>query len=288
MQRDNCSNTSQFSETPPVYKASSAVLSLCFVLGVPGNVAVLVMLVRRLKEKNFTLSLMLSLAVSDLLTLLPVPVWIWAFIHGWIFGSVVCKITAYIQYWSFYCSALCVILMSFQRFMQVLHPQTWAKLGDRGQKGLLGGIWILSGLFALYAPVQRDVQSDQHGFQLCCEQFGSDAEEVSTLFFEILLFLICFFSMVLFYYRLHRGVKESALFSCSRMTKLVTRIVVMFFILFIMAPFANSLIIIAVLLKNPNLTKIANVCGKISRALTFLNSCVNPFLYAFTLKYLRK
>uniref|UniRef100_W5LT05 G-protein coupled receptors family 1 profile domain-containing protein n=1 Tax=Astyanax mexicanus TaxID=7994 RepID=W5LT05_ASTMX len=286
--KPNCSSNCRLTHDFPVCIANSAVLGLCFVLGVPGNIAVLVMLVRRLKEKNFTHSLMLSLAVSDLLTLLPLPVWIWAFLNSWIFGSIVCKIISYVQYWGIFCSVFCVTLMSIQRYMQVLHPQAWAKLGDKGQMCLLAVIWILSGLLASYSLIQRDIGCDQHGFQFCFQKFSTDTEKVITLSLEILLFLICFFMLVVFYYRLHRGVKESQFFiSSSRMTKLVKRIIAVFFILYILLPFANFLIIIAVLLENHNLSSIADYCAKVSKALTLVNSCVNPFLYAFSLQELR-
>ncbi|XP_049326289.1 leukotriene B4 receptor 1-like [Astyanax mexicanus] len=288
MQQDNCSNTSQFSEALPIYKASSAVLSLCFVLGVPGNVSVMVMLVRRLKEKNFTLRLMLSLAMSDLLTLLPLPMWIWTLLHDWIFGFVACKIISYVEYWCLYSSMLCVTLLSLQRYMQVLHPQKWAKLGDKGQKGLLGGIWILSGVLASYAPVQRQSGCDQYGFKYCYQRFSSDAEQVATSLYEVLLFSMCFTLLVYFYYRLHRGVNESPFFSSNRMTKLVTRIVVTYFVFGVPVTIANAIIAVAVLLKNDQLSVTADLVGKISTALIFLNSAVNPFLYTFALRRIHR
>ena len=140
MQQLNCSSSCQLTDDFPICVASSAVLGLCFVLGVPGNLSVLGILVRRLKENSFTIRLMLSLTVSDLLTLLPLPMWIWALLHDWIFGTAGCKIISYIDYWCLYCSALCVTLMSVQRYLQVLHLQKWAKLGTRGKNGLLCGI----------------------------------------------------------------------------------------------------------------------------------------------------
>ncbi|XP_036454948.1 atypical chemokine receptor 2-like [Colossoma macropomum] len=284
MQQINCSSSSQPPYVFPVNAATSAVLGLCFVLGIPWNVAGLRILVQRVRENSFTLRIMLCLAVSDLLTLLPLPMWIWALLHDWIFGSVGCKIISYIDYWSIYCNTLCVTLMSFQRYMQVLHPQKWAKLRTRGENGLLCGIWILSGALASYAPVQRDVGCDQYGFQYCYQHFRNDTEKVVSLVLEILQFGMCFFLLVFFYYRLHRGVNQSPFFSSNRMTKLVTRIVLAFFIFYILVPIANISIIIAVFLKNENLLESVELFGKVARALTFLNRCVNPCLYTFSLR----
>uniref|UniRef100_A0A3B4E9V7 G-protein coupled receptors family 1 profile domain-containing protein n=1 Tax=Pygocentrus nattereri TaxID=42514 RepID=A0A3B4E9V7_PYGNA len=273
MQQLNCSSSS-----------TSAVMGLCFVLGIPGNIAGLRILGQHLRENSFTLRIMLSLTVSDLLILLPLPVWIWALLHYWIFGPVACKIISYIDYWSIYCNTLCVTLMSFQRYMQVLHPQKWAKLGTRGESSLLCGIWILSGLLASYAPVQRDVACDQYGVLYCYQHFRNDTEKVVTLILEMLQFWMCFFLLVFFYYRLHRGVNQSPFFSSNRMTKLVTRIVVSFFVFYILVPIANISIITAVFLKNENLLETVELVGKVARVLTFLNCCVNPCLYTFSLR----
>ncbi|XP_072521405.1 leukotriene B4 receptor 1-like [Salminus brasiliensis] len=287
MREVNCSSSSQLTDAFPVCVASSAVMGLSFGLGFFGNAAVLWVLVRRSKENSFTLGLMLSLAVSDLLTLLPLPLWIWAILHDWTFGSVLCKSISYVEYWCIYCSTLCVSLMSFQRYMQVLHPEKWAKLGDRGQKGLLAGIWILSGVLASYAPVQREVGCELYGFQYCYQQFRNDAEKIVTLVLEMLQFVICFFLLAYFYCRLHRGVNESPFFSSNRMTKLVTRIVLAFFMFYVAVPIVNVMIIVAVSLQNESLLERFELAGKMARALTFLNSCVNPFLYTFSFRGLQ-
>ncbi|XP_036454986.1 atypical chemokine receptor 2-like [Colossoma macropomum] len=288
MQQLNCSSSCQLTDDFPICVAVCAILGLGFVLGVPGNLSVLVILIKRLKENNFTIRMMLSLAVSDLLILLQLPVWMWAVLHGWVFTSTACKIISYVEYWCIYCSAFCVTLMSVQRYMHVLHHHKWAKLGTRRENGLLCGIWILSGVFTLYAPVQRDVGCEQYGFLYCYQQFRNKTEQVATLLFEILLFVICFFLLFYFYYRLYRGVNESPFSSSNRMTKLVTRIVVAFFIFNFLVPVANILIIIAIFLNNQNFYKHADLCGNVARALTFLNSCVNPFLYTFSLRGLQR
>ncbi|XP_036454987.1 C-X-C chemokine receptor type 2-like [Colossoma macropomum] len=286
MQQLNCSSSSQLTDAFPVCIASSAVMGLCLVLGVPGNVAALRILAQHLKENSFTIRLMLSLVVSDLLNLLTIPVWIWALLHDWIFGTVVCKIISYIDYWCAYCSALCVTFLSVQRYMQVLHPQKWAKLGTRGENGLLCGIWILSGALASYAPVQRDVGCEQYGFQYCYQHFRNDTDKITTSLVETLQFVICFFLLVFFYYRLYRKVNELPFFSSNRMTKLVTRIVVAFFVFYVLVPVINILLIISVLLRNNHLSKTAGLCSIMARVPTFLNSCVNPFLYTFSFREL--
>ncbi|XP_060763354.1 C3a anaphylatoxin chemotactic receptor-like [Neoarius graeffei] len=282
MQQLNSSNSSLTTPIPTANLVASIVMAICFILGVPGNIAVVVRLAGWLKGGSFTPRLMLSLAISDLLTLLSLPVWIWSLLHGWVFGLVLCKLLSYLVYLCMYCSILCVVLMSVQRYMQVLHPQKWNKLGRKGKKILLSGLWILSGVISSYAPVQRTVRRNREERCLCKRDDQNYVQRVATLILEIITFMVSFLILACMYFRLHRRVNNSAFFSSNLITKLVTRIVVCFFIFWIPFHIINSVIIIAVLLRNDSLLRSIEAGDNISTALIFINSCVNPFLYAFS------
>ncbi|XP_053085071.1 leukotriene B4 receptor 1-like [Pangasianodon hypophthalmus] len=288
MQQLNSSNSSLTTPFSTENLIASSVLAVCFILGVPANITVMVRLAGWLKEGSFTPRLMLSLAVSDVLTLLFLPVWIWALLHGWVFGLVLCKLLSYLVYLSLYCSMLCVILMSVQRYMQVLHPQKWNKLGRKGKKILVSGIWILSGVLSSYALVQRTLSLDMEGHLQCKRRYHNNVERVATLIWEITVFVISFPTLTYFYFHLSRGVNNSAFFSSQSLTKLVTRIVACFFIFWIPLQISNIVIITAALLGNYNLLKSAESGDNITGALTFINSCVNPFLYAFSARAVRQ
>ncbi|XP_066509115.1 leukotriene B4 receptor 1-like [Hoplias malabaricus] len=287
MQHGNSSNSS----TPlsPDILAASSVLGLCFALGVPGNIAVLVLISRWLKGGSFTSWLMLSLAVSDLMTLLPLPIWIYALLHDWVFGLGLCKLFSYVVYLSIYSSVLCVTLLSVQRYVQVLHPQKLAKLTARGRKCLVSGIWILSGVLACYAPIQRHVQLKQDGRLYCHAHYRNNGERLATLFVETLvLFVVPFPILIYFYVRLHHGVSQSAFFNTHKLTKIVSRILFTFLFFWIPLHVNNFVLIAALLLDDDHLLKIAEAVGNTTGALTFINSSMNPFIYAFSARALRQ
>ncbi|XP_076854763.1 apelin receptor A-like isoform X2 [Brachyhypopomus gauderio] len=245
----------------PLTLAASGVLGLCFAVGVPGNIAVLVVLARWLKGGRFTPRLMMSLAVSDLLTLLPLPVWIWALLNGWVFGLVLCKIFSYVIYWNIYCSVLCVTSLSVQRYLQVLHSQKWAKLRQKDQQVLVTAMWFLSATLASYVLIQRSVLRDDAGTLHCRQHYSSDTE---------------------------KGVHHATFIRSHRMTNLVSRIVVAFFIFWLPIHVNNVLLAAAVLLGRDGLLRFAQAGGNMAGALTFINSCVNPLLYAFSAHALRQ
>ncbi|XP_027018729.2 leukotriene B4 receptor 1-like [Tachysurus fulvidraco] len=268
MQQLNSSNSSLIAPVSTENRIASGVLAVCFILGVPGNIAVMVRLSGWLKRGSFTPRLMLSLAISDLLTLISLPIWIWDFLHGWVFGLVLCKLLSYMVYLSLYCSILCVVLMSMQRYIQVLHPEKWKKLGKKGKKILLSGMWMLSAVLSSYALVQRNLSLDREGRLQCRLSYRYDVERVATLIWEMIIFVASFTLVSYFYFHLYRGVNNSAFFSSNSLTKLVTRIVVCFFIFWIPFHIKNTLLIIAVLIGNDSLLRSAESGDNITAALT--------------------
>ncbi|XP_046698020.1 C-X-C chemokine receptor type 4-like [Silurus meridionalis] len=258
MQHLNTSNSSLTAPVSAEYLIGSSILAVCFILGVPGNIAVLVYLSGWLKRGSYTPRLMLSLAISDLLTLLSLPFWIWSFLHNWVFGLVMCKLLSYLVYFSLYCSTLCVILMSVQRYMQVLHSGKWKKLGRKGKKIILSGMWMFSGVISFYAPMQRTLKLNSERHVQCSLVYRDNFERVATLIWETTFFIVLFPTLTYFYFHLHRGVNNSAFFSSNILTKLVIRILACFFFFWVPIQISNIMMVIAVLLENEILEKLLN------------------------------
>ncbi|KAJ8398560.1 hypothetical protein AAFF_G00420880 [Aldrovandia affinis] len=227
--------------------APSVVLGLCSLVGVPGNIAVIMLIVSNYKRENFTLKLMLNLAFSDILSLVTLPVWIYTWLYGWTLGLGLCKFVSYVVYCGLYSSLLTVTLMSVQRYLTVLYHQYWARLRGTGERVLLVTLWGLAGVLASPAIVLGNVDSSEMRCRWC---FRSEAEEVATLFMETLLgFVVPFSILATSYFCLHKKVNQTALFKSQRMTKLVSSIVVTFFIFWIPLHVTNILGIFAVSLK---------------------------------------
>ncbi|XP_036400065.1 leukotriene B4 receptor 1-like [Megalops cyprinoides] len=285
----NTSNSS--SNSTPSWNADpvapSVVLGLCCLVGVPSNIAVVVVIARSFKRENFTLKMMLNLAVSDLLCLIILPVWIYSLLYGWSFGPAVCKFISYLVYCSLYASVLTVTLMSVQRYLTVLYTQCWARLHVTGERVLLVALWGLAGVLSCPAFAVRDVVAENRQFH-CHRKYRSDTEQVTTLLLETLLgFVLPFSILVTSYFCLHKKVNQTAFFSSQRMTKLVTTIVVTFFIFWIPVHVINILGISAVFLKSKTLENFCKTSWVITSALSIINSCINPFLYAFASRSLR-
>uniref|UniRef100_A0A3P9A607 G-protein coupled receptors family 1 profile domain-containing protein n=1 Tax=Esox lucius TaxID=8010 RepID=A0A3P9A607_ESOLU len=247
-------NSSSTSILDPTFQdsgrlTSSVILGMCCVLGLPANIAVLVVILRRSPRRlNFTLYLMLNLASSDILCLTTVPVWIYTVLHGWTLGRVVCKLASFLLYLSLYANVLTVTLLGIHRYIQVLYPKRWNCLGHKGERALLLALWGLACVLTAPAVATRDVGD---GELKCQKQTGSNAEIIAVLISETILgFVVPFSVLVTCYCCLHRRVNNTSLFSSVKLTRLVTSVIVAFFIFWIPVHIVNVVDIAGVVLQS--------------------------------------
>ncbi|XP_034150725.1 leukotriene B4 receptor 1 [Esox lucius] len=291
-------NSSRTSTLDPTFQdsgrlTSSVILGMCCVLGLPANIAVLVVILRRSPRRlNFTLYLMLNLASSDILCLTTVPVWIYTVLHGWTLGRVICKLATFLLYLSLYANVLTVTLLGIQRYIQVLYTQMWSRLGSKGEVALLLAIWVLACVLTSSAVATRDVGE---GEQKCERKTRSDAERIAVLLLETLLgFVVPFSALMVSYCCLHRRVNQTALFSNTKLTWLVTSVVVAFFIFWIPVHIVNVVDIVGIALRDSwpkaseRLLRYRSTAARVVRSFTFINSCLDPFLYAFASRRIRE
>uniref|UniRef100_M4A7C5 G-protein coupled receptors family 1 profile domain-containing protein n=1 Tax=Xiphophorus maculatus TaxID=8083 RepID=M4A7C5_XIPMA len=162
----------------------AVVLSFCFLLGVPGNIAVIIL------KPNWEHLLMLNLAISDLLGLLALPPKIYASLFHWKFGLVACKILNYLLYTSIYGSQLTVTVLGIQRYLQVVHQEKW----HQGQKCVrLVLLWLVAVILSIPVLVDWQVITNQQK-TVCQPQYSSEAQWVVVLLTET---LFGFFSVLL-------------------------------------------------------------------------------------------
>ncbi|XP_041916825.1 leukotriene B4 receptor 1-like isoform X2 [Alosa sapidissima] len=258
--------------------------------GIPGNIVVVVVILRHFKKDNFTLDLMLNLAVSDILCLSTLPAWIYDVNVDQSISPALCKFLISLIFTSMYSDVLTVTLMSVQRYLVVIHRNQWAKLGRKQEKILLFCLWIFACI--LSSPSAARAQIVGQG-NYCMRISGLDQETLAILLCETLLgFVLPFSIIVSSYYCLHKEVNRTAFFSNQRLTKLVTTIVVTFVILRLPVHVINIVKILAISLKSANPSASAKLlylwdCSNdFVHSFTLLNSCVNPFLYACTFRQL--
>ncbi len=261
---------------------SSGLMGLCFMIGVPGNIAVILFILRHFKKDNFIVHLMLSLAAADILCLITLPVWIYS--NQGSIGQVTCKFFTAIVYCSVYSSVITVTMLSVYRCLRIRRPQLWSRMSKRRERVLLISGWVLALLFSCPGVLTQEIVQGESKME-CERNLTSEARLVVALLESLLGFFLPFTIMLTSYYCLYKTAMQRAFRHRHRPTKLVTQIVIIFFIFWAPHQIIQLEEIFAAFLGSE---RVLSSIGDIAGSLTFINSCVNPFLYAFSSKSLHK
>ncbi|XP_062415760.1 leukotriene B4 receptor 1-like [Pungitius pungitius] len=253
------------------------VLSLCFLLGVPGNIAVIILRPNWQHMSSLSQSLMLNLAISDLLCLITLPLWIYMLLYSWTFGLVTCKLIAYVVYCSLYGSVLTVTALSVQRYLQVVKLQKI--FSQVGRKRMLVLLWLTAMILSVPYSVFRQLSNEDH-WTTCIPHYSTPDQQMAVLLTESLSGLVSIIVVGFSYISLHIKVNEAAFFNNPQTTRLVTSIIVTFFVLW-MPYLITNMLMVAAISRNNEIWDSLMYSQSIVRALVFVNSFMNPLLYAF-------
>uniref|UniRef100_A0A3B3BFS8 G-protein coupled receptors family 1 profile domain-containing protein n=2 Tax=Oryzias melastigma TaxID=30732 RepID=A0A3B3BFS8_ORYME len=256
-----------------------AVLSLGFLLGFPGNIAVIILKPNIHNLSPVSQSLMLNLAVSDLLFLLTIPFWIYDVLFSWTFGLVPCKLLTFSIYFSVFVSGTSVTLLSVQRYLVVVKQRN--TLNRLGPKRLLVLLWITSFIAATPVCVIRPLTLDNQR-TYCTFQLSTEAPATGVLIVEASMGFTALFIVAFSYISLYKKVNQAGLFNHPQTNRLVSSISVSFFVLNFPYFLINVLSVFAVSLRIQSLLEFCRNSRNIFATITIFNCCLNPFLYTFT------
>ncbi|XP_078400907.1 leukotriene B4 receptor 1-like [Cetorhinus maximus] len=276
---------------------ASIILSLASLFGVPGNALVIwIILFAMRKQRSPTVVLILNLAITDVLVLITLPMWIYDLVHGWDFGESFCKILSGVIYCNMYASIFLITVMSVERFMAVIYPfasQRWRR--SKVFVKLVLAIWILAFLFTVPVLIYQAVDVDDTGRQQClCGKFDTDLQKILCIMLQIVVgFLIPFSVLSICYFCIGRKLKQLSFNTPNRAGAVISSVLIVFFICWAPHHVLDLISIIALMSKTSDqslsdtLSDIYNRGIYIAGALAFIHSCINPVLYAFAARNFR-
>nr|XP_008119997.1 PREDICTED: C3a anaphylatoxin chemotactic receptor-like [Anolis carolinensis] len=252
---------------------------IILVLGVSGNGLVMWVIAMREKRKTFTSICYFNLAVADFLfSLGRIPALVQEIMYScWPFGLALCKLHAFARYLTVFSSVFILTVISVYRCLLIARP-VWARnhRGPHCQALMCIGAWILALAFSIpYLVVRHTVEIN--GGTYCVYQKvlkkSTDLPLRLSRFFGGFLvpFIIISSAYLVLVFKLRGRRWEGS----HRTFALVAIIVVFFFICWLPH---HIFVLISTLL----FTKEEWGIGlKLTNALAYLHSCVNPVLYCF-------
>ncbi|XP_061077515.1 C3a anaphylatoxin chemotactic receptor-like [Conger conger] len=272
------------------------ILALSFLVGAPGNLLVIWTILRHMKRRSHTVTLILHLAAADLLVLITVPLWIYAFARSWVFGEAACKAMTYIIYSCTHSSVFLITVMSVERFVSVRYPV--ASLRWKNKKNVLSKVllvlWSAALLFSIPAILTKVVDEEDGEVQCLYRRYSSTGQEIACLLLEILVgFVVPFSVLAVCYGCLLCQIKRLTFRTKQKSTALIAAVVAVFLLCWLPHQVGNvlSLVIIDIQESNPSMADSLETARDatvyMAGALIFIGSSVNPLLYVFAARHFR-
>ncbi|NWT27528.1 NPY1R protein, partial [Cardinalis cardinalis] len=115
------------------------------ILGVSGNLALIVIILKQKEMRNVTNILIVNLSFSDLLvTIMCLPfTFVYTLMDHWIFGEAMCKLNPFVQCASITVSVFSLVLIAIERHQLIINPRGWRPNNRHAYMGI-AAIWILA------------------------------------------------------------------------------------------------------------------------------------------------
>ena len=300
---DDNETACDYSEWKPSYSLIPVLYMLIFILGLSGN-GVVIFTVWRAKGKRRTADVYIgNLALADLTFVVTLPLWAvyTALGYHWPFGVALCKISSYVVLVNMYASVFCLTCMSFDRYLAIVHSLSSTQLRTRGHmRSSLAAIWLMSSLLAAPTLVFRTTKHDEGTNRTSCAMDFSMVVEnkwqenlwVSGLSISssALGFLLPFLAMMVCYCFI--GCTVTRHFNSlrkedqrkRRLLKIITTLVAVFtacWMPFHVLKSADALSYLNLAPDTCAFLRFLLLAHPYATCLAYVNSCLNPFLYAF-------
>lgn len=261
-----------------------------FCLSYLGNGLVLFIIYKYEKLNTVTNVFLLNLVLSNLLFALSLPFWAVYHLSEWIFGEALCKIVSSAYFIGFYSSILFLTLMTFDRYLAVVHAVAAAKSRKKTYATVASVVvWCISIVASVKELIFRTVSENQFS-GLVCEESGF-AESVMkywrkvSYYQQFLLFFMLPLTMVMYcYISITVTIMSTRMKEKCRAIKLIFVIIFTFFMCW--TPY-NVVILLRAIQMSTEEDESCEVSDSLDKALyvtrniAYLYCCISPVFYTF-------
>ncbi|XP_008066749.1 atypical chemokine receptor 2 [Carlito syrichta] len=268
--------------------------SLIFVLGLGGNLLLLVVLLRYVPRRQMAEVYLLNLAISNLLFVVTLPFWSISVAWHWVFGSFLCKMVSTLYTINFYSGIFFISCMSLDKYLEIVHARPHHRLRTRA-KSLLLAFLVWSVALAVSIPDMVFVQMHENpkGVWNCYADFSGHGT-IWKLFLRfqqnILGFLLPLLAMIFFYSRIGCVLVRLRPPGQGRALRIAAALVVAFFMLWFpynLILFLHSLLDLQIF-GDCRVSQHLDYALQVTESIAFLHCCFTPILYAFSSRRFRR
>ncbi|XP_071348132.1 chemokine (C-C motif) receptor 12a [Trachinotus anak] len=263
-----------------------------FLLSYLGNGLVLFIIYKYEKLHTVTNIFLLNLVLSNIIFATSLPFWATYHLSEWIFGLALCKIVSSAYFIGFYSSILFLTLMTFDRYLMVVHAVAAAKSRKKAYAIIASVIvWCISIAASVKELVLRNVGENPFS-GLMCEESGYPESTMQrwrlvTYYQQFLLFFLLPLFMVMYcYISITVRIMSTRMKEKCRAIKLIFVIIFTFFICW--TPYNIVILLQALQISSaseddsscPDLERL-DYALYVTRNIAYLYCCISPVFYTF-------
>ncbi|XP_041857295.1 C-X-C chemokine receptor type 1-like [Melanotaenia boesemani] len=263
---------------------------LIFLLAIPGNLVV--GLVISLSKKSLPPSdlYLFNLAVADILLAVTLPFWATSVTRGWVFGDAICKIVTVLQELSFYSSILFLTCISVDRYTVIVRAMETRKANRQlFSWGVCIAVWAVGAFLSLPGFFSSSFTSQNSSQLVCAEKYNPDSADDWRLATRILRhamgFVIPLAIMLPCYgITIRRLLHIRGGFQKQRAMRVIIFVVVAFLLCWTpyhIAVMADTFFRAKIVHYECHGRMVVDQAMLATQSLGLLHSCVNPIVYAF-------
>ncbi|XP_067391995.1 C-C chemokine receptor type 6 [Emydura macquarii macquarii] len=268
--------------------------SIICVLGLVGNIFVVMTFALYKKAKSMTDVYLFNMAIADILFVLTLPFWAVNYAADkWIFGDFICKIARGIYAINFNCGMLLLAFISMDRYIAIVQATKSFKFRARTlaySRLICLVVWVSSILISSSTFIFSESYSHSiNKTREICEHRSST--EMKGLTLKLLLvcmqLLFGFFIPLLFMVFCYAFIVKTLMQAQNSKRNKAIRVIVLIVAIFLVCQVPHNIVLLVTATTMGKLNKSCEsekqiaMAKYITEVLAFLHCCLNPVLYAF-------
>ncbi|KAM6170211.1 C-C chemokine receptor type 1-like [Rhynchocyon petersi] len=266
---------------PPLY-------SLVFVVGLVGNILVVLVLMQYKRLKSMTSIYLLNLAISDLLFLSTLPFWIdYKLKDNWAFGDVICKFLSGFYFIGLYSEIFFMILLTVDRYLAIVHA-VFALRARTIMFSIASCVvtWVLAILASIpgwqFSRTQLEINRYTCSLHFPHEnlkkwkQFQALKLNILGLLLPLMVMIVCYTGIIRILLRRPNEQKVKAV-------RLIFVIMIIFFLFW--TPYSLAMLVSAfqdsLFTDECAQSKQLDMAIQVTEMIAFTHCCINPIIYVF-------
>ncbi|XP_055269603.1 C-C chemokine receptor type 1 [Moschus berezovskii] len=266
---------------PPLY-------SVVFVIGLIGNILVVLVLMQYRRLRSMTSIYLLNLAISDLIFLFTLPFWIdYKVKDDWVFGDAMCRLLSGFYFMGLYSEIFFIILLTIDRYLAIVHA-VFALRARTVTFGIITSIviWVLAILASIpglyFSKTQWEFTHHTCSLHFPSEsftrwkQFQALKLNIIGLILPLLVMIVCYTGIIKILLRRPNEKKAKAV-------RLIFAIMIIFFLFW--TPYNLSVFVSAfqdsLFTHKCEQSRQLDLAIQVTEVIAYTHCCVNPVIYVF-------